>query len=244
MSGKYDLKSIITGLLIIIVGVGTILFDIFLIKTEQNIWISIGCSLLASGIVILAQVILIEGKKVNPLEEWGLERIYEARSEKNKDSDTKLDKARYKVDAIAFGLKSFRAKNGKKVEKLLKKGVNIRILTMNPSADNQFLKQREAEEEETEGQIRNSINQLVDWAKKLNNRNYKGRIEVKGYKCMTLDFYWRVDDEIYVGPYWFRVVSQQTITYKFNKGKKGFQLYEDYFEDLWNDDENNIDLTV
>jgi len=60
---------------------------------------------------------------------------------------------------------------------------------------------------------------------------------------MTLDFYWRVDDELYVGPYWYHVGSQQTITYKFTSGKKGFKLYEKYFEDLWNDEENNIKLT-
>lgn len=243
MSGKYNLKSIITGLLIIIAGIVLCLLEVFIVKTERSVWLSIGCSLLASGVVILAQAFLVEGKSENPLDGWGLEKIYETRAEKNQDSDPKLDKAKEQVDAIAFGLKSFRSKNGKRVEKLLKKGVNIRILTMNPSVDNIFLKQREIEEEETEGQIRNSIDQLVTWARNLNTRGYSGRIEVKGYKCMTLDFYWRVDDELYVGPYWYHVGSQQTITYKFVKGKNGFRLYSEYFEDLWNDDANNVNLT-
>lgn len=243
MKEKYNLKTIIVGLLIIIVGIVSVLVDIFCVKTTQNIWISVGCSLLASGIVILAQELLIEGKRLDPLEEWGLEKIYETRSEKNKESDPELDKAKKQLDVIAFGLKSFRSKHTKRVEKILKRGVNVRMLTMNPDKNNPFLKQREIEEEETDGQIRNSIDQLVSWANLLNSRNYKGKIVIKGYKCMTLDFYWRVDDELYVGPYWYHVGSQQTITYKFHKGKKGFDIFEEYFENLWNDDNNTIKLT-
>ena len=60
---------------------------------------------------------------------------------------------------------------------------------------------------------------------------------------MTLDFYWRVDDEIYIGPYWYKFSSQNTITYKFVSGKQGFDMYADYFEQLWDDEENDKVLT-
>ena len=90
-------------------------------------------------------------------------------------------------------------------------------------------------ENETEGQIKHTIEELVKWADDLNAKGYKGRILIKGYDTMTLDFYWRVDDEIYVGPYWYNVSSQQTITYKFEADGQGFDLYEEYFEKLWND---------
>lgn len=243
MSEKYNSKSIITGLIIFVLGILSVLLDIFMLKTEQNIWISIGCSLLASGIVILATALLVERKPIDHLEEWGLEKIYETRAEKNKDSDPKLDRAKKRVDCVAFGLKSFRTKHTKKVETLLSNGVNVRILTMNPTGDNAFLKQRELEENESEGQIKNSIEQLVKWADDLNSKNYKGNITIKGYKCMTLDFYWRVDDELYIGPYWYGVGSQQTITYKFKGDKKGFEVYSEYFENLWNDEDNTIKLT-
>lgn len=134
--------------------------------------------------------------------------------------------------------------HSKKVERLLKKGIDVRMLTMNPAEDNPFLKQRELEEGEPEGQIRKSIEALVTWANKLNAQSSsKGKIIVRGYKCMTLDFYWRVDDEMYIGPYWYGIGSQQTITYKFKKGKRAFELYEDYFEKLWADEENTILLT-
>lgn len=60
MKEKYNLRSIIVGLLTIIVGIIFILLDIFKLKTEKAIWISIGCSLLASGIVIVANALLVE----------------------------------------------------------------------------------------------------------------------------------------------------------------------------------------
>lgn len=237
-------KAVNAGQLLIIAGIISILIDIFLIKTEKGIWISIGCSLLASGIVVLLQALLVDVKKIDYAEEWGLVKIYKHRSDKSDDSEPKLDKAKHHLDAVAFGLKSFRTVQTKRVAKLLKNGVDVRLLTMNPSPDNIFLKQREIEENEVEGQIRKSIEDLVKWADTLNkNRKSKGKIVVKGYKCMTLDFYWRVDDEIYIGPYWFGFDSQQTITYKFVSGKQGFELYTDYFEQLWNNNDNTVILT-
>lgn len=168
MENKYNLNAIIAGLLFIILGISFVLLDIFAIKTEKAIWISIGCSLLASGMVVLIQAVLVDAKQPDVAEEWGLEKIYSTRSEKNKDSDPKLNKAKHQLDVVAFGLKSFRSMHSKKVERLLKKGINVRMLTMDPSENNPFLKQRELEEGEPEGQIRTSIEALVEWANKLN----------------------------------------------------------------------------
>ena len=244
MNGKYNLKSIIVGFIIILAGIGAILLDYFILKTAQNIWISIGCSLLASGIVILATALLVDVKEVDALKKWGLVKIYKTRSEKGKDSDPELDKAKKQLDVVAFGLKSFRTMHDKKIEKLLRRGIDVRILTMNPDVNNIFLTQREKEENEPPGQILNSIIGLVEWADKLNKLKFTGKIIVKGYECMTLDFYWRVDNEVYIGPYCYGIGSQQTITYKFKEGKIGFDLYTDYFERLWNDKEITKVLTA
>lgn len=64
-------------------------------------------------------------------------------------------------------------------------------------------------------------------------KGYKGKICVKEYNCMTLDFYWRVDDTMYIGPYWYGYKSSDTITYCFEKDKKGFMYYSEYFESIW-----------
>ena len=179
---------------------------------------------------------LVDKIHINELEKWGLERIYYTRAEQNTDTDPQLRKAKYKLDAVVFGLKSFRDKHGHLVEECMKRGVKIRILTMDP--EGVYIQQREKEEKVAAGSIKQTIEQLVDWADKMNSQFKKGSIEIKGYNCMTLDFYWRVDDSICIGPYWYGTDSQQTITYKFRDDYKnglGFKQYEEYFEKLWNE---------
>ena len=63
-------RALNTGQILIILGVVFILLDIFIWNTDKAIWISIGCSLLASGIVILFQAILVDSKIKNYAEEW------------------------------------------------------------------------------------------------------------------------------------------------------------------------------
>lgn len=226
---KYNLKSIIVGLLVTLMGGALIISDIFWWNTASMVWISIGCSLIASALVILLNTFLVDASKYNPLDDWKLNRIAFTRAEINNDCGAELRRAKYQVDIVAFGLQSFRNKQTSEIENYLKKGVNFRILTMNPKSE--FVLARETEEDDTN--IKNSIEKLIEWANQLNNKQFKGRIIVKGYSCMTLDFYWRIDDIIYVGPYLYGYDSQQTITYKFIEGGNGYKLYTEYFEKLW-----------
>ncbi len=233
MKEKLNLKSIIVGLLVLIIGILLIILDLFSAKTDTNLWISIGCSLIASGLVILLNAVCVERIKDNPLKEWGISNIYPSRAIMNTDCEVSVDNAEHQVDVIAFGLHSYRDAKSKTTLKLLSKGVNFRIITMDP--DSEFVYQRAKEEGEVKEQISNSIRQLVEWANDLNKKSKKGKITVKGYSCMTLSFYWRVDGEIYTGPYWYGKRSQQTISYKFTSGKT-FKAYTEYFESLWGDE--------
>lgn len=223
MKDSLNKNSIIAGLVLVVSGFIFILFS----KTE---WlVNVACSLLASGVVILTTALIVERIKVSPLDEWGIQKVYRSRQEMNPDCDEKNAKAKKEIDVVAFGLKHFREEF--EIEPLLKRGVNLRIITMDP--DSEFLPQREKEEGKTSGYIKKGIRDLVDWANALNDKNYKGRIEIRGYTSMTIDFYWRVDDTLFVGPYWYDADSQATISYCYTAGK-GFEEYTQYFEKLWN----------
>ena len=230
MKETISYKSVIAGLVVLVIG-------IILIIYWKSYGVSVGCSLIASSIVALLNSFFVERRVVSPLDVWGIKNIYPTRSRMNEDCDVSLSKAKYQVDIVAFGLQSYRTEQDQLTKKLLRNGVNFRIITMNP--DSEFVTQREKEENGTPGQIKNTINQLIQWANKLNNeKGYKGKIEIRGYNCMTLDFYWRVDDDIYVGPYWHGRQSQQTISYKFSgKNDQGFNIYSAYFDELWNSNE-------
>ena len=240
MKETYNRKSIIAGLVATIVGILFILADLFWCKTAQNLWISIGCSLIASGLVIVLTAVFVERLPFNPLDEWRIKLITSARAEMNKDCEIEFDKAKYQIDVVAFGLSTFRtAQTERQILAHLKKGLNFRILTMDP--DSAFVSERERAEEKAN--IKNSIKKLVEWADKLNATGARGKIIVKGYNTMTLDFYWRTYNVLYVGPYWYGYDSQLTITYKFTKGGKGFRLYTEYFDRLWNNESLSKPLT-
>ncbi len=231
MKETYNWKSLFAGVVIILVGIGMCIMSAFVALPWDNILLSIGCSLIASGLVILMHDFFIERKEISLLDEWRIERIFSTRAEKNAESDPELVKAKYCIDAVAFGLGSFRSKQTLKVEQCLRNGVNFRIITMDPICP--YVDVRDIEENKKTGTTKYSIEQLVEWANELNSKYMKGKIIIKGYSSMTLDFYWRVDDVLYVGPYWYGVDSQQTITYKFLDGGKGFTQYTEYFESLW-----------
>lgn len=231
MKEKINWKSIVAGMASLLLGIGLILLDLFKLHTITNLWISIGCSLIASGVVIVLTDLFVDRIVENPLDVWGIKRIYPSRTKLNDDCEISMKKAKYQVDIVAFGLYSYRMKQEKLTKSLLQKGVNFRIITMAP--DSNHIPEREKEEIGTENQIKNTIEQLIQWANKLNQQSSKGKIIIKGYTCMTLDYYWRVDNDVYIGPYWYGINSQETISYKFVEGK-GLDMYSDYFDSLWN----------
>ena len=240
MNDKLNWKSIFAGSVTLIVGILSIILDLHAFHTETNLWISIGCSLIASGLVIILSDVFVDRVKENPLDVWGISRIYQSRTLMNEDAGKSMKKAKYQVDIVAFGLKSFRNEAGSIAEAMLKKGVNIRIITMNP--DSEFVHQREREEDVQQGHIEHTIRQLIEWADQLNSKNFAGKVTIKGYSCMTLDFYWRVDDEVYIGPYLYGYESQKTISYKFSSGR-GFNHYTEYFDKLWSNEQIMTVLT-
>ena len=233
MKEKINLKSIVAALVILAGGIFLALMDVFVWQSTSSIILNIGCSFIASALVGIVTVLLVERQKVSPLEEWKIEKIYSTRAERNSEADPNIEHARYCIDGIAFGLSSFRNMYGKKIEQCLKKGVQVRLLTMDPLGE--FISKREEEEKTAPGGIKDTIDELIKWADSLNQNNTRGKIVIKAYKSMTLDYYWRVDDDLYVGPYWYGYKSSDTITYKFVAGGRGFQHYGEYFEKLWED---------
>ena len=235
MKETYNWKSLFAALGIIIVGIILCLVSAKAVAPWNTIWLSIGCSLIASGLVILMHDFFVERKKVSELDEWKIEKIYSTRGERNVEADPNIGNARYCIDGVIFGISTFRKMHSKKIEQCLRKGVNVRLLTMDPEGP--FITFREKEEEITPDGIKNTITEMVKWADELNQKNSRGTITVKAYNSMTLDYYWRVDNELYVGPYWYGYKSSDTITYKFDGKGRGFQHYSEYFEKLWEDDD-------
>ena len=175
----------------------------------------------------------IDEYKAEAIEDWGLSRIFKTRAEKNNESDPILESHTVKkLDGIAFGLRSFRSIRKKDIIECLNNGMDMRLIVMNPESS--FIRQRAIEENEPLDSIAKSVRELINWVDEVRNESKAGTIEVKVYDAMTLDFLWRIDDVVYVGPYLYGFPSQQTITFKYSSPGKGYTLYIDYFNELWN----------
>lgn len=218
------------------ISLGAILLSLILLLCfNSSVITAVATSVMASGVYTIFYDLFFVEKKSSDVDIWKMTKIYDTRSDKNKDSDPKLSGLKDRLDGVAFGLKTFREREGKQIEDCLRRGVIIRLVTMNPECSN--VAQREKEENESNGQIKKTIQDLVAWADELNSKGYEGKITVKGYSCMTLDFYWRMDNELYFGPYWLAESSKNTVTYKFEKGGKGFERYTGYFDRIWSNPE-------
>lgn len=209
----------------------------------KGVFISIGTSLIGAAVGSFVTIMFApdERNKDNSIiRKWKLVKIYHHRTEKNMESDALLPKTKKTIDGIAFGLRTWRENNSDEILNALNRGVNIRLITMNPSSSH--TSERSIEEDKNEN-IAESIKDLIEFAKNINEKSSKGKITIKGYNCMTLDFYWRMDENLYIGPYLYKISSGSTITYKYESGGKGFDYYRKYFESLWNDS-SLIDLVT
>lgn len=211
----------------------------------KNLFMNIGCSIIASVIIAFLTQKYLERKDLiyEMIDEWQLEKIYSTREEANTLSiEKKIENLNSNLDIIAFGLDSFRNSKSKLlIKKLQKKNdIQIRIITLNPNSI--FVDEREKIENKAKGSIKKSIQDLSKWVDEINKVS-KSKIQIKYYDSLPLDSYMKIDGKIYIGPYEYGKMSSQSITYEFEDGGKGFNYYNSYFDDLWTSDKlcfNNI----
>lgn len=230
---RWSTKTITTITLLVSVG----LIATSLLYTDEyvdwkNIQISVACSILASNIIMFltSEYMLRSQRRAEIIDRWGVEAIYKTRAEMNKSTNISLSKCKDTVEIVALGLKSFREAKSDEVEELLEKGVRIKILTINP--DSNILGFVDEREDLMVGATKKSIEGLVYWIAKLKEKSEKYDIEVRFYDALPLDFYFKVDERIYVGPYLKGLSSQQTISYEFSRGE-GYSYWSNYFTKLW-----------
>lgn len=182
------------------------------------------------------QEILASRKHHAAASDWGLHNIYETRQEMNIRCNELYDDLHSRLDICAFGLKSFRDAKNTIIRKKVKNGLKIRILSPNPKSP--YIEQREKDEDVASGDIGKQITALRRWVNKLQKDAPEPHsVEHRYYNSLPLDFYWHQQNNIFIGPYMQNKGSQQTITYEFLAGGKGYDYYQTYFDDLWDDDE-------
>ena len=166
--------------------------------------------------------------------------IWKTRKQMNRVCDVRMKNMSKQLDIIAFGLRSLRESQTDLIIDKVKQGLKIRILV--PYLDNIFLKYKEQEEKVEEGSIRKSIYDLIIWVENLRDISYRNtfeqnNIQIKFYKILPLDFYFRVDDYLFYGPGFYNKLSQDTLSFGCDSSclsNTAYIVYTQYFEYLWN----------
>lgn len=232
-------NTLYLALVVLVAGVVCVLVPHFVAN-------SVGGSLIAASAISLLYYPMhaYERNTYALVKEWGLEGIYVSRAKMNGSTARQFKHTQQDLEYISFGLKSLRdSGKSKTIEDKVKKGMRVKILTLNP--DSSYVAQREREEGGVPGEIKEQIKQLTAWMRRLYYFSPKpGSVEMKYYDAMPLEFYCRQDDRIYTGPYQYRRGSQQTISFEFRAGSEGYNYYLEYFQQLWNDPDfsHNVDL--
>lgn len=234
------INGLLVNILVFCIGfIMTLISVIFnSIGVLSSFLLSVGTSLIASSIVVfITSFYLLEQNRLKQIiEDWGLDGIYRTRAEMNPYSNEMLKMENKKIDIIAFGLKSFRDSQGDLLRSKVREGVKIRIITINPSS--KFLAERERCEKEKKGQIKKTINDLIEFIGELKKiEKDKGQVEIRVYDSLPLDFYFGYKNQVFTGPYMYDMGSQQTISYSYKAKSYGFKYFSEYFEKLWNDSE-------
>lgn len=198
------------------------------------ILLSIGCSMLASSLVswLTAQYLTRAETIREVIRDWGLVAIYPTRQASNRSADDAFRVLERQLDMIGWGFRALRDSQTGLLREKVRRGLQIRILTPAPTAP--CVAQRERDECEVSGQIRNTIEQLTAWVASLRQlAKDPEQVQLRHYDALPQDYYFRADGHLFVGPYQWGKISQQTITYEFCAPSRGHAEYAAFFERLW-----------
>lgn len=212
-------------------------------STYKDIWIGIGGSLIASGIAgeVLYLYVAFSEETRDRLELFttaGLLRIFETRSVRIREEYESRLKGAKEIDVLGFGLSSFREDYGDQFAELSKR-ISFRVLILNPSfpsAETSVASIRDKEEHNNHDQIKKDVEAFenkVRSTKGLNRSNFKVR-HVNALPSINI---FRIDDEIFWGPYLVAQQSRNMPTLLVRKGGFLFDQIKKHFDQLWSDPE-------
>ena len=183
---------------------------------------------------------------IKMLEDFGIKQVFEGRSVRMKDQyDSRCRDMKQHLDILGFGLSSFVEDHAGDIE-TWKRKADIRILVLDPDFPNTevpYSEQRDVEEQNDVGDIRRDVEKLKRaLAPHIGTQNGK-TFGVRLYRCLPSVNIFRVDDELFWGPYFMAQQSRNTPTILVTHGKLFDRIIE-HFNDIWNSETLSVALVA
>lgn len=202
-----------------------------------TIWTAIGTSLIATGAagsVVYLYIARTDTTReaIEMLSRFGLARIYDRRAAGIREEYAiRLDHAKAQIDILGFDLRDFRRDYMSDLGVLAARA-RIRILLIDPLSP--ACAMRDREENQREGVIRGQVEDFVAQFRERYQSGENPRLSVRFFTCLPLVNIFRIDDEIFWGPYLAGRAGGNTITLRVNRGVLYEQLLG-HFDRVWKD---------
>ena len=216
---------------------------VLFVREEGALAAGVGSSLIATAIagwVLFVWVMLNQelGRRVEVLANLGLVDAFTARSTRIKEEyDRRVEGARQSIDVMGFGLRQLREDYVNDFERWASRA-RVRILLVDPDAPDPataYSTQRDVEEGNASGAIAADVREFLQQTESIRAR-HPGRFEVRLYTALPSINIFRVDDELFWGPYLIETQSRNTPTFLVRRGGGLFDRLAEHFESLWSDD--------
>jgi hypothetical protein len=201
---------------------------------------AVGASLIAAGLagwVVFVYMLVArdQAERLQLINQFGLVSAFEARSVRIKSEyDARLATAKEQIDLIGFGLHSLRQDYADAFASWATRA-KVRILLIDPEYPEPRTKLadlRDEEEGEKKGTIRQDVRDFVRIAGSV-TRTSRGRFQMRLYRCLPSVNIFRIDDELFWGPYFMAKPSRNTPTFLVRRGGVLYNSLIQHFEAIW-----------
>ncbi|MBK8624650.1 MAG: hypothetical protein IPN86_03425 [Saprospiraceae bacterium] len=225
---------LLINIIILLFGYGFINKGINLIDTNltgSNIYVSIGTSLIAAGIIIfldlwkMLTINKITEKVKNIINESGVERIFKKRDlDRYDDLIKNLNES---LDICGYSLGGFFESFGEAIINKSQNNIKVRVLFVDPESE--AARQRA----EIEGK---SVQLFKERIQTFNNYfNGYSFVEIRKIGVPLSSMIYRIDDVMFIGPHFYKKQSKSTLTIELAKQKWLFIEFQKEFDRMWND---------
>jgi hypothetical protein len=146
---------------------------------------------------------------------------------------TRIVSARRQIDVLGFGLSSLREDFEGEFANW-KQRASVRVLLLDPdfpTANCTYANQRDREEQNPEPSVANEVRHFINRTRDL----VDDRFQVRLYRCLPAVNVFRVDDELFWGPYLMGRQSRNSPTLVVRASGELFQMFTDHFDTIWRD---------
>ena len=204
--------------------------------------LAVGGSLIAAGIA--GHVLYLHVKwsqkeegRLDEIRRAGIEYVFEKRSvAMRSEYDSRVERASKSIDILGFGLQHLREDHQTHFSDWADRA-NVRILIIDPespASSRTYANQRDLEEGNEEGQISRDVHTLVTGCRDL-LASRPDDFRIRLYTCLPSVNIFRIDDEVFWGPYFVGGVSRNMPTFLLDG--RGFvaQAIMEHFDRIWKD---------